>query len=190
MKHGILGLVVLVMTLFTVQKAEARRVVLNVSPYYASGYYYGRPYAHGYWGWGVGYPPIVYSPYYYGGYSYAPYYGYPNYPYAGYYPYPTYQPDPTYGAIVYSSTTDTVNYAYGYYSQGEATSAAQAGCGADCQPVVWVQGGCAALVTSAEKQQASWAYSSSKSHAKSTAVRGCRAKGATDCSVRAWVCSY
>lgn len=134
----------------------------------------------GYWGWGTG-VVVTYPNYFYGYSFYNPYPVYPVYPIY----------IPTYGALSYSTKTDTVGQAWGYPSRDAASESAMRGCNAsDCAPVVWVQGGCAAIATSAEGRNLGWAYAPSKYEARNRAMRGCRQGGHTDCVPRAWVCSF
>lgn len=125
-----------------------------------------------YWDW-YGYP--VYNPY---GYSYFDYWGrQPRYA--------------TYGAISYSPATDQVGVAWGQYNRFDAASAANNYCGEnDCSPVVWVQGGCAAVAKSPDGERVSWGYHAERYFAQDNALRACRYGGVDGCRIGAWVCSY
>jgi len=144
---------------------------------YSGGIYSGwgwYPLHSGYWPWTY-YGYTAYAPY---GYSYYPYYNYlPQYS--------------TFGSISYSPSTDRVGVAWGYYSQSDAQYASDGYCSVgDCNPVVWVQGGCAAIAKSSEFSAVSWGYHTSRTRARSYAIRACRQSGGTDCRIGAWVCSY
>lgn len=131
----------------------------------------------GYWGWGPG--VVVTYPNYFYGYSFYNYY--PGYP----------TRIPTFGALAYSIKTDSIGQGWGYSSRDAAAERATTACNAsDCAPVVWVQGGCAAIATSAEGKSLGWGYDSSKYGARSRALQACRQGGHADCVARAWVCSF
>lgn len=122
----------------------------------------------GYWGYGF--------PTYFYGYSFFPYHEGKNL---------------TVGVISYSLNQDQVGYAWGYPSVEAASRASLRSCTQeDCAPVVWVQGGCAALATSKTEQRVGWAWAGAKSEAITYALRACRSGGKTKCESRAWVCSF
>jgi hypothetical protein len=92
----------------------------------------------------------------------------------------------TWAAIAISVQTGNIGYAYEYPSASAASSAAVEECGArDCQEVVRVTNGCAA-VAQAENLAWGWAYAASLEEAKRAAVRGAPGEGPR---VLAWVCS-
>lgn len=107
---------------------------------------------------------------------------------------------PTYaasvGAIAYSFETDRVGYSSGHANVPTAASAARWVCGApDCQAVVWVAGGCAAISVSRSPRNHTehalgWAYSGNREVAVQLSLRACRNQGGGDCAPRAWVCSW
>lgn len=137
---------------------------------------------------GWGYYPIV------NGYWYWDYYGYPvlnpyGYSYFAYWNYlPLYA---TFGAISYSPATERVGVAWGQYDQWGAMNAASGYCGvADCSPVVWVQGGCAAVAKSPGSDFVGWGYHAQRFVADDYALRACAANGVPGCRIGAWVCSY
>ncbi len=142
------------------------------APFFYSGYWDGIPYGYGYFNyfaWPVGYWNY---PYQYG-------YGYQNYPAA------------TFGVLAYSSTAGLGGFAWGESSIDAASAAALSHCAAaDCQPVVWVSNGCAALSTSPGDTRLGWAYADTKQRALAQANRACRASGGVGCTPRGWVCSY
>src|SRR5690606_38647301 len=81
-------------------------------------------------------------------------------------------------AIAISVQTGNIGYAYEYPSASAASSAAVEECGAhDCQEVVRVTNGCAA-VAQAENLAWGWAYAASLEEAKRAAVRGAPGEGA------------
>lgn len=154
--------------------------------------YYGRTWSSRYhnsllyWGWhpwtpfwNTTYPPL--------GYSYSYYYVRP----------------PTFGAIAYSPSTGQVTGSWGHYSKIQAERRALELCPTgDCVSVLWVQGGCGAIVqsgtpTRAEDSQDSvanksfgWAVARTKTMARNYAMRGCRMSGQKNCKPLAWVCSF
>jgi hypothetical protein len=132
------------------------------------------PIIGGNWGWAYyGYP--AWQPY---GYSYWPYWGYaPRYA--------------SFGAISYSPSTERVGLAWGRGDGWSARAAANDFCAvSDCAPVVWVQGGCAAVVKGEGVDQLFWAYHTTKLGAKRYAMNACQNQGATNCELGAWVCSW
>lgn len=157
---------------------RAQGYFFNNSLYYHSGFYNGYPISWGY----VHYPNWPGN--YWGNLAWN---GYSFYPYFNYQPY--YQ---TYAVISYSSATDTWGSSWGQVSREMAAVTANSYCGHDtCRPVVWVQGGCASLMTSASTKRVSWGIGSSTSAASMAARNACVMGGqASDCAVRAWVCSY
>lgn len=132
------------------------------------------PVVNGLWWWDYyGYP--VYDPY---GYSY---WGYWNYA-------PFYR---SFGAIAYSPATNRVGIAWGQFDLRGAAAAATGYCAApDCQPVVWTQGGCAAVAKSPADPRVAWGYHTDRYRARVYAMRACQASGAPGCEIGAWVCSY
>lgn len=119
--------------------------------------------------------------------GYYPAYGFSYYPYFGYLPYYA-----TFGAIAYSPATGQTGWAWGSATRYAAEAGAIDYCAApDCRSIVWVQGGCAAVATSANEGQLGWGYDSARYRARSRALRACRASGGNPgCHVKAWVCSY
>jgi hypothetical protein len=131
---------------------------------------------HAGWGWhplvGVGVLPIY-------GFSYYPFFG-PLVRYA------------TFGSISYSISTGRTGWSWGDATLEGSVSNANQFCGVpDCRGVVWVQGGCAAVSTSADGSRLGWGYDGSRSQAQSRSLRACRAgsRGAL-CTGKAWVCSW
>lgn len=113
------------------------------------------------------------------------FYGYSYYSFYNYQPYYA-----TYGVIAYSKDTDRIGLAWGSATRGEAVSNALDYCNAaDCRPVVWVQGGCAAIATNVAAERLGWGVANSKYLAASIASRECKSPGAP-CIRRAYVCSY
>ncbi len=168
MKNLILGLTLLLGIGFAAPKAEA-----NYFYYSGVGAYYTG------WGWYPTYNFGIY-PYDVYGYSYYPYYRY------------RYTRPLPYAAISYSKSTGKTGFSFGTSSQADATSGANTYCGQpDCAPVVWVQGGCAAVATDANHSRLGWGYHRSKQTARSKAMIACRRSG-TDkakCTIAASVCS-
>lgn len=140
------------------------------------GYYHsGVGRLHSGWGW---YP--------FSGLHSIPLYGYSYYPYFGYAV--RYS---TFGAIAYSPSTGRKGWSWGNSDQASAQIGAVNFCGvADCTPVVWVQGGCAAIATSATGGNLGWGYDAGRYQSRTRALAACRASGYADCEVQAWVCSY
>lgn len=130
------------------------------------------------YGW---YGPIIVN-YPLQGYTYWPYYQQPRYS--------------TYAAISYSRSTDHYGLAWGDYTRSEAIHEANGYCDAkDCKPVVWVQGGCAAISAGEKGKGMGWAYHSDKLTAEQYAHLACKrgTRGANPpvlCKQRAWVCSF
>lgn len=153
----------------------------GVMPFYFNGYYSGVPYGYGYFNplaWPVSYwtNPILNGYSYYSYYNYLPFYV-------------------SFAAISYSPSADVFGYAFNEGSRQNAVWSANRYCGvADCRPVVWVQGACAVVVTSASTGRLTWAYDNTISRAEAWAVRSCENKGdgtrVTDCVARVWTCSY
>lgn len=149
--------------------------------YYYNGYSVGVPYGYGYFNF-YNWPVNYWANAYYNGYSYFPYYNYLTY-YS------------TFAAISYSPATDVFGYAFNEPSRSSAANRANNYCGVgDCRPVVWVQGACAVVVTSASTQRLTWAYDNSVAGAQSWALNKCANNGnsprVTDCVARVWTCSY
>lgn len=92
----------------------------------------------------------------------------------------------TWAAIAISVETGNIGYSYEQPSAGAAASAAESKCGAsDCQEVVRVTNGCAA-VAQAPNLAWGWAYGASLEEAKRGAVRGTPGSGA---EVLAYACT-
>lgn len=143
-------------------------------PYVWNGYFGGVPWGFGHFNWLYWPVTVAYGYSYWGYYNWAPYYS-------------------TYGAIAYSVSTGKFGLAWGTNSRQAANSSAVDFCAEeDCRPVVWVQGGCAALAINKTENRVGWAYGDYKDQARSGALRSCR-HGATtpaDCKVASWVCSF
>lgn len=92
----------------------------------------------------------------------------------------------SWAAIAISVRTGNIAYAYEHPSAASASSAAVDKCGAsDCQEVVRVTNGCAA-VAQAPNRAWGWAYGATRAAAEREAVRATPGSGA---QVLAWVCS-
>ncbi|MCX6124768.1 MAG: DUF4189 domain-containing protein [Proteobacteria bacterium] len=151
------------------------------NPFYFYGYSGRVPYGWGhYWlnRWPVGY------------WNYPQWNGYSYYSYYNYQPYYA-----SFAVISYSASGDTWGSAWGQPSRAAATSYAYQNCNqADCRPVVWVQGGCAAIATSKATGRVAWGTGYNQGQALQYAYSSCQQNpgGAvpTDCTNRAWVCSY
>lgn len=142
------------------------------APYYWTGYWGGYPFGWGYFGYTV-WPA-----------------GYWAYPYQYGYFYSDYYPLGTVGVLAYSQTEETGGFSWGQDSVEAAARVAVNSCSAaDCEPVVWVRGGCAAIATSAEDKRLGWAYADGKYRAISAARRACVNSGGSHCTARGWVCS-
>lgn len=139
----------------------------------------------GYWGGvpvGYGYIPF---PYWYGAGLYNPY-GYSYFPFYNYQPYYS-----TYAAISYSPSSDHFGAAWGHFDQQSAVEASLGFCQqGDCRPVVWVQGGCAALVANTSALRLGWGYGDSLSQASLYAQSACQRGLGQPCQRKVWVCSY
>ena len=91
-----------------------------------------------------------------------------------------------YGAIAVSVSTGNVGYSYDYESVGEAESAAIAKCGAgDCQSLVWVANGCAAVAQAPNLEWGS-GYGASRADAEAAAIAGTAGYNA---EIIAWTCT-
>ncbi len=150
---------------------------------YAPFYYHGllgtAPYGYGYFNY-FNWPVWYWNMPVYSGYSLWPYYDYQPY-YA------------TFAVISFSVKTGRYGVAYGQPSRDDASKSANNACQAeDCQPVVWVQGGCAVVVTSVSQEKVTWSYGNSTSIALNGAMDACKMNGnaANDCKGLAWACSY
>lgn len=133
-----------------------------------------------------GYVPWVYAP---NGYWY-----YPNY--SGYSFYSNYGYEPrysTYGAISYSHSTGNMGYSWGQSYFRAAVNVANNNCRAvDCEPVVWVQGGCAVVTASDSAQHITWGVGTNRREAFHASLRACvgaDGRRAPDCTQRAWICT-
>ncbi len=143
------------------------------------------------------YNPFVYKGWvggYYTGWGYFPWYAYPVFPIYGYSYWSAFNYAPyyaSYGAISVSKSTGRVGISWGKISQQYAFYDANAYCGAaDCSPVVWVQGGCAAIAKSNVGKNLAWGYHSSKNVAMHYALQACQMSQEPGCRIEAWVCSY
>jgi len=168
------------------KKLLAAAAFLMASTAFAYGpFYFHYIAASGYPGmWG--YVPWMYTP----GYWY-----YPNYSGFSYYPVFNYQPRyASFGSIAYSPSTDTLGSSWGQPNFNVAVNVASQNCGvSDCQPVVWVQGGCAVVTTSKSAKRVTWGTGTTRMAAFQASLGACvDANGdqAQDCAERAWVCSY
>ncbi len=168
MKKIILGLVCLsaLGTMTVPTEAQAHGPV-----FYNRGF--GRLYTG--WGWyalnGVGNLPLY-------GYSYYPYFNYGE----------RYS---TFGAIAYSPSTGRTGWSFNNTDQATALYSSVQYCGQpDCAATVWVQGGCAAIATSASGGTLTWGYDADRNNARVRALTACGSNGWGDCQVKAWVCSY
>ena len=107
--------------------------------------------------------------------------------------YPTVWQQPSWGAISWSPSTGHSGIAWGQFSQSAALNTANFQCGsADCRPVVWVAGGCAAIAVGQDSNQRSfvgWGWHFNRAQAESYALQGC-AHQAQSCQVHSWVCSW
>ena len=151
-----------------------------------------------------------YYPYYY---NYSVYSGYPigwgyvSYPYwpanywynpgwngYSYYSYNNYQPNyVSYGVISYSPEKDVWGSSWAQPNRFQATNVANNNCNdTTCKPVVWVQGGCAVLMTSHSTKRVTWGTGTSRSNAFYAAETVCKsgAQSPTDCKESAWICTY
>lgn len=138
-------------------------------------------------GWGYivsGYWPINY-------WLYANWNGYSYYPYYNYRPYYA-----SYSVIAYSPEKGKYGVSWGGTSRESATKAAEAFCGDEtCKPVVWVQGGCAALMVSNERKIFTWGTGNDRGAAVFAAKSACGRRDANgvaakDCKPLAWSCSF
>ena len=134
------------------------------------------------------------------GYAYAPmmprgYWLLPNYNGWSFYSYYNYLPRySSFATISYSASTDSFAGSWGQPSFAAAVSTAQTYCGkSDCQPVVWVQGGCAVATTSKSTQKLTWGVATDRYTAFQNSLNACTTadgRRAPDCVERAWVCSF
>jgi hypothetical protein len=92
----------------------------------------------------------------------------------------------TWAAIAISVRTGDIGYSYNHPSAASASSAAVDKCDArDCQEIVRVSNGCAA-VAQAPNRAWGWSYAASRAAAERGAVRATPGKGAR---VLGWVCT-
>jgi hypothetical protein len=90
------------------------------------------------------------------------------------------------GAIAISVRTGNIGYSYDHPTAGSAVSAAVKGCrAADCQEVVRVANGCAA-VAQAPNRAWGWGYGPSRATAERAAISGTPGRGAR---VLQWLCT-
>jgi hypothetical protein len=154
---------------------------------------YSRPFFHGYvfngiyQGWG--FYPIV------SGFWPWAYYNYPawqpyGYSYLSYWNYQPYYA--SFGAISYSPKNEYVGVSWGKATGQEAMSEANRYCDkSDCAPVVWVQGGCAAVAKGTGVESLFWAYSTTRLAAETDAMRACnKNSGDSNCKLGGWTCSW
>ncbi len=131
---------------------------------------------------------------YYGGWGYYPWYGAPYYPIYGYSYWSAFNYAPYYasfGAISISKSKGNFGVSWVSNTRANAISSANAYCGQeDCAPVVWVQGGCAAVARSEGGKNLGWGYYTTKYQAISYAMQSCKRSGDEGCKLAAWVCSY
>ena len=93
-------------------------------------------------------------------------------------------------AIAFSPSTGNTGWSFNHFQQNSAEQSAINFCDAeDCEAVVWVQDGCAAIATTPELASVSWAYERTKLVAQLQARASCQEAGGEQCSVEAWVCS-
>jgi hypothetical protein len=101
-----------------------------------------------------------------------------------------------YAAISYSPEQDVIGGSWQQVSREKATEVANSFCGDEtCRPLVWVQGGCAAVVTSKSEERASWGTGINRKSAWLAALHSCRLRNKDgekphDCTERGWVCSF
>jgi hypothetical protein len=90
------------------------------------------------------------------------------------------------GAIAISVRTGNIGYALDHPTAGNAVSAAVRKCGArDCQEIVRVANGCAA-VAQAPNRAWGWGYGASRASAERAAISGTPGRGAR---VLQWICT-
>lgn len=95
-------------------------------------------------------------------------------------------PVDNWGAIAISVRTGNIGYAYDQPSAGSAVNAAVRKCGAsDCQEIVRVANGCAA-VAQAPNRAWGWGYGASRAAAEGAAISGTPGRGAR---VLQWLCT-
>ncbi len=152
-----------------------------------------------------GYTPYYYHYTVYGGYPIG--LGYVSYPYwpanywsnigwngYSYYSYYNYQPYyASFGVISYSPQSDSWGVSWAQPNRFQATIAANTNCNdSSCRPVVWVQGGCAVLMTSHSTRRVTWGTGTTRGHAAYAAAQVCQSgpQVPADCNERAWVCTY
>lgn len=103
---------------------------------------------------------------------------------------------PTFGSISYSASKDILGGSWGQQTRYAAAQVSNFYCGEfDCKPVVWVQGGCAAVVISKNFGRIAWGTALNESGAWYTAEQACNQPNSagefpSDCQRRNWVCSY
>ncbi len=100
----------------------------------------------------------------------------------------------SFGAIAYSPETGKYGVSWGHPSRYKAQKAARNFCGHwSCEPVVWVQGGCAALAVSNDPfglNWVGWSYQPTLVAAQQQSLYGCALAGGTNCQGLAWTCSF
>lgn len=98
----------------------------------------------------------------------------------------------TYGSISYSPSNNSFGWSFSEYNRIAAARSSYAYCGFyDCQEVVWVQSGCAAVASASNGANMSWSYHTDRWYSQQAALSQCRAHAAygQPCELRAWVCS-
>ncbi len=131
---------------------------------------------------------------YYGGWGYYPWVGASYFPVFGYSYLSAYSYQPYYasfGAISMSKSTRALGVSWVSSTYNDAVNSANSYCGqTDCAPVVWVQGGCAAVARTASGKNLGWGYYTDKYQAAHYAMQACKRSGEEGCKVAAWVCSF
>jgi hypothetical protein len=116
--------------------------------------------------------PVIYGYSYWQAYQYQPYYA-------------------SFASISYSPSRNAFGWAAQAPSRKVAQNEATTYCGGDdCQPVVWVQGGCAATATDKDAKFLGWGVGTKKYEAVDAAVKSCRQQSRGACLARAWTCSF
>ena len=174
-------IITFVILLFFISGHQASGVKPNVAddllyfpPLVSHGLWAGVPFGYGYFNYKVWPLASIF------GFTYLPYHQ--NRPYYS-----------RFGAVAYSVHTKNVGLAWNHNTLNEAVAQALSFCGVgDCRPVVWVQGGCAALAVNRVSTRIGWSYADSQLRATTGALRACHSgeNGSARCNIEAWICSF
>lgn len=101
-------------------------------------------------------------------------------------------PQPMYGAIAYGRKSGAYGYSHGWSSRNKAESVALENCarhGGDCEPMLWFDRKCGAVVAPSSGTKAYWGYGDGVGQARAEALRQCEKDGGRQCQVKISHCS-